>query len=505
MPAHLEFGVRFGAPAGERAAGGAALRLLLLGNFSGQGLAGQQPRRPGGEYPLQRVDLDTLEGALARFAPRVAVSAGSDDPTVLEFVSLEDFHPERLLQRVPTFGRLLTMRARLLEPATFAEASAQLRAQGLLGSGALPTPGGAVSDDTESDSDTLGRLLGRGPSAAGAEGPKAPASALADALVRRVVTPATSVPDTPQLSVYLDAIDEAIGARMRELLHSPEFMSLEAAWRSVNWLVSRLPLDEGLQLYLLDVSRDELISDLLAAQSDPSRSCLALTLRTASGNEPGYWGLLAALFGFGPQPEELTALAGLAGLASQVQAPVVAGAASGLFGCNSVRDLIDPRAWQRLTGPAAAQWAELRSSGVASWLGLVAPRLLLRLPYGKWGEPLESFRFEEQPAVPDHDSLLWGPGSLAVTLLLSEAFAEGGWEQMAQAGQDIDDLPAYTFLRDGELDLQPCAEGWLGERAADALLAHGMMPLISDRQMPHVRLARIQSVAAPPQRLAGRW
>jgi type VI secretion system protein ImpC len=504
MPAHLEVGVRFGDPVGKRADPGAVLRLILLADFSGGRLAAQEAQQvpqPGGAYPLQRVDLDTLERAFVRFAPRVAL-AGGDDPTVMEFRSLEDFHPERILQRVEFFARLLTLRARLLEPATFAEASAELRAHGL-GGGVSPLPGSALPGGAESDSGTLERLLGKSPST-GAEARKASASAVADALIRRVVTPATSVPGTPQLSVYLGAIDEAIGERVRQLLHSAAFMNLEAAWRAVDWLVTRLPLDEALQLYLLDVSRDELVSDLLATQSDPSRSRLALTLRSASSNEAGYWGLLAALFSFGPEREELAALAELAAVASQVQAPVVAAAKPALFGCSAVSDLPDPLAWQPLTPQAATQWASLRGSAAAPWLGLVAPRLLLRLPYGKAGEPLETLAFEEQPPVPEHDLLLWGPGSLAVALLLGEAYVQGGWEQMATPGEDIDDLPGYAFVREGETQLMPCAEAWLGERAAAALLAHGVMPLLSDRQMPRVRLARIQSVADPPRRLAAR-
>ena len=505
MPAHLELGVRFGDAVGKRAASGAPLRLMLLADFTGQHAPPQQVSGPRGQFPLQRVDLDTLGRALTRFAPRVATGGGSDT-AVLEFRSLEDFHPDSLLRRVPSFVRLLTLRERMLEPATFAAASAELRAQGL-GAGAPATPGsavvcGAAAGGGESDSGTLERLLGgRGPETA--EPRKVSASAVAGALIRRLVTPATSIPDTPQRSVYLGAIDEALGAGLRQLLHSSAFMSLEAAWRAVNGLVTRLPLDEVLQLYLLDVSRDELVSDLLAAGPDPQRSRLAVTLSSASSSEPGYWGLVGALFGFGAQREELAALAALAGIGSRIQAPVVAAAAPGLFGCSAVRDLPHPLAWQPLEPQAAVQWASLRGSAAASWLGLVAPRLLLRLPYGKTGEPLESFAFEEQPPLPEHDSLLWGAGSLAVVLLLGEAFAHGGWEQTATAGQDIDDLPAYAFVRDGETQLTPCAEAWLGERAAEALLARGVMPLLSDRQRPRVRLPRIQSVRHPQRSLAG--
>jgi predicted component of type VI protein secretion system len=90
-----------------------------------------------------------------------------------------------------------------------------------------------------------------------------------------------------------------------------------------------------------------------------------------------------------------------------------------------------------------------------------------------------------------------------VALLLGQAFAEGGWELAANPALTLDGLPAYTFQRDGEVQLQPCGEAYLGERAGLALLANGVMPLLSDRQSATARLMRMQSVGEPAQPLAG--
>ena len=58
---------------------------------------------------------------------------------------------------------------------------------------------------------------------------------------------------------------------MRALLHAPAFQALESAWRGVHWLISSLELDENLQLHLFDVTREELLADIVAAQGTLAR------------------------------------------------------------------------------------------------------------------------------------------------------------------------------------------------------------------------------------------
>ena len=53
--------------------------------------------------------------------------------------------------------------------------------------------------------------------------------------------------------------------------------------------------------------------------------------------------------------------------------------------------------------------------------------------------------------------------------------------------------------------MQACAEAYLSERVGDAILRHGIMPLLSYQQRNAVRLMRFQSVADPPAGLSGPW
>ena len=136
-----------------------------------------------------------------------------------------------------------------------------------------------------------------------------------------------------------------------------------------------------------------------------------------------------------------------------------------------------------------ARWRALRGSAVAASTGLVAPRFLLRLPYGQAQDAVDCFPFEElAAATPSAGELLWGEPAIAAMLVLARANEA---DPLA-----IDDLPALTFTSDGERKLQPCAEWLMGERVAVQLSEHGLMPLLGSRHRNAVRLAGWRTIAA---------
>jgi predicted component of type VI protein secretion system len=136
---------------------------------------------------------------------------------------------------------------------------------------------------------------------------------------------------------------------------------------------------------------------------------------------------------------------------------------------------------------------------VAPYLGLALPRVLLRLPYGERTDRIERFGFEEIPGTPDHEAFLWGNPAFACAVVLARVLQPD--TDLSEAG-DLGGLPAFVFTADDESRLQPCAEVCLAERAVDAILARGIMPLVSIKNRDVVRLIRLQSIADPPTALA---
>ncbi len=442
MPERLEFDVGFGR-VGHPRDDSQPMRLVVLGDFSGEAAAA---RPPLASRPTQRVDVDTLEDVMKRLGPRLSAPAGE-----IRFAQIDDFHPDRLYARLDLFQALRRARA----------------------------------NPPQRDDDSL-RLLGK-PTEPGP--PRATPPGGLDALIRSIVAPYIVKDTSTHSKAYLTAVDAAIAEQMRILLHDPAFQSLEAAWRGVQWLVSNLELDENLQLHLFDVTRQELLADLVAAQGEIPQTALYRALVDRGRNVPGGegWSALVALIHFGSSDEDVGLLAAMSKIASQAGAPLLAGADPTL----AAGDV------SAFTG-----WQALRRSEAARWIALAAPRVLLRLPYGKRSDAVESFDFEEFVGPPIHEQFLWGNASLALALLIGRAFTARGWDMEPGDVRDIDDLPAYTFVRDGEREMQACAERFLTERQIEALLKAGLVPIASRRDRNAVVAVRFQSVSDPPAPLA---
>ena len=486
MPGRMEFNLSLSRQDGPRISSisdRGPMRLLVIGDFSGQ----PEAARPAlAQRPTLKVDVDNLDAVMQRLMPRALLPCGEVD-----FAELEDFHPDSLYARLDVFRALREMRQRLSDPARFAQAAAEL------GQGSTAAPGPAPTEAAGSaDTGLLAQLLGGNPVAqpvAGAAMPAAsPASAAAsiDALIRRIVAPHIVPNIAPQQANLIRSVDAAVTDQMRALLHAPAFQQLESAWRGVQWLISSLELDEQLQLHLFDVSREQLLDDVVAAQGRIEQTGVYKALVDRWRNQPGGqgWSLIAGLYSFGPSVEDVGLLAALGVLASQAGGPFVAAGDPGLAGDDAT---------------ALAGWHTLRHSEVAPWIGLAAPRVLLRLPYGKGSDPVAAFAFEEFGAAPVHGQYLWGNGGLACALLIGRAFTAKGWDFEPGDEREIGDLPAYTYVKDGERELQACAEQYLGEAAGDLLMAAGLMPVMSHRHRNAVTVLRFQGVAEPVSRLAG--
>ncbi len=201
--------------------------------------------------------------------------------------------------------------------------------------------------------------------------------------------------------------------------------------------------------------------------------------------------------------ELLGRLGKLAGLAN---APFLAAAAPGFVGCDSFAAHPDPRDWTTTSGADSEEaWGALRALPEAGYLGLALPRFLLRQPYGKTGEPIERFPFEELPVEMPHESYLWGNPAVICGALLAQAFRADGWAMQASGYGEFEDLPVHSFKADGETGVTPCAEAWLSDRAGERILEQGLMPVLSVRGRPAVRVVSIQSVRKGAAALAGRW
>ena len=104
-----------------------------------------------------------------------------------------------------------------------------------------------------------------------------------------------------------------------------------------------------------------------------------------------------------------------------------------------------------------------------------------------------------------HESYLWANAVFLCGHRLLTSFAEDGWEMdIGGSGGEISGLPTYSFTASGEKQTMPCAEAWLSEKAAEAILSCGFMPVLSVKGRDSVLLVSLRSLASPASPLAFR-
>jgi predicted component of type VI protein secretion system len=90
---------------------------------------------------------------------------------------------------------------------------------------------------------------------------------------------------------------------------------------------------------------------------------------------------------------------------------------------------------------------------------------------------------------PEHEHYLWGNAALACLAVL----VRGDEENL-----NLEDLPAHTYKEASEWTMKPCGEFFMTETQVLALIDQGMMPLVSYRDRPMVRLAGFRAITTAP-------
>lgn len=420
------------------------------------------------------VDKDSLDALLRELGPSIEVPGGGAR-TVLTFQEFRDFRPERLAARIPAIAGLVEFRKRVLDLASGGGSVDAVR-ESLRGLGAYPDLARALEAalTTRPSAPASAPAAAPAPAAAvpagglfelvDAEGSPAPETIPAEQVEKAASTliaavlggSASDAKPTPAALRSVAALAEsAVAPMLRAVLRDPRFRDLETSWRGLRLLVRSADFRAGIRLHVIPAPRASIVR---AARE--TAMTLADDLRSQ-----GKTACLLVDHAFDGSEQELVALAGDAAPRSL---PVIASAGLEV----AVRELA-----AGMGDASQGAWLALRSSPSARWLSLAANRFLVRTPYGKDGDPVRDFAFEE--VVDAETPLPFGrPGWIAAALVAG-SFARTGWG-LDFAGRDaaagLETLP----IRPGD-DAATPLETDLSEAAAHALGEAGLLPLACRR------------------------
>ena len=443
-------------------------RILVLGDFSGRESRGL----PAGDVRAREVTPENIEQLPGLMGAEVRLSAQGIPEFTLRIRDLEDLYPERVLRYIPEGAP---------EP--------------------LPPPAEPEPErpPLPSSGNLLDAILGGGETPVAERPPSDPLRAA----INRIVDPHTVKEPSAAERQRASMVAQTEAERLRSVMAEPAFRKMESNWRTLFWMLGKLPVGVELQIHIADITRDQAAAELSAGGGKLAR----LLVDDAAGTPGGHpWAVVAALWPLRATEEDLDLVYGMGQLARLAAAPFLSGMEPLLAGCADVRQSADPREWSgALPEKTAVAWEALRASDVAPWIGLTTPRWLVRLPYGKGGLSSDVDAFEEASARKAADEFVWGSGAAFCAVLLGAPFDRDGWDFTPESSLALDGMPVYVRGQGVDAEAMSSTEAWLGERAAEQILDCGLMPLVTVKNRDVVRLVRWQSIASPHARLRGRW
>ena len=276
-------------------------------------------------------------------------------------------------------------------------------------------------------------------------------------------------------------IDARLSQQMDEIVHHPDFQSLESAWRGLQVLVERTNFRENIKIEILNVSRADLLDDF-EDSPEVMQSGLYKHIYTAEygqfGGEPV--GAIIANYYLSPSSPDIKLMQYVSSVACMAHAPFIASAGPQFFGLESftgmpnLKDLKD-----HFGGPQFAKWQSFRESEDARYMALTVPRFLLRTPYDPLENPVKTFVYKETVAN-SHEHYLWGNTAYAFASRLADSFAKFRWCPNIigpQSGGAVEDLPLHHFESMGEIETKIPTEVLVSDRREYELAEEGFISL----------------------------
>lgn len=324
------------------------------------------------------------------------------------------------------------------------------------------------------------------------------AAFIAELLHSDVETPRVNKSVVDRMIVELD---QKIGSQVDEILHDQGFQQLESAWRGLKLLVERTDFRENIKLDLLHATKEELLEDFEFAP-ELSQSGLYQHVYAAGygqfGGEP-----VAGIVGhydFSPSTPDIKLLQYTSAVGAMAHAPFLSSVAPSFFGIDSFEELPNIKDFKAIfEGPKYARWRSLRESEDARYLGLTAPRFLLRMPYDPVENPVKTFNYRETVSE-NHEHYLWGNTAYLLAERLTDSFAKYRWCPNIigpQSGGAVENLPVHTYEALGQLQAKIPTEVLVTDRREFEMAEEGFISLTMRKGSDNAAFFSANSVQKP--------
>ena len=228
-----------------------------------------------------------------------------------------------------------------------------------------------------------------------------------------------------RFSWLLSELENRVALQLDEILHHEQFMRLEAAWRSVSFLVERTDFTENCEIAVLNISKSALLADF----EDSPEAVRTQYYQVVYTSEFGQFGgkpytAIIADYEFGPSAKDVWLLQRIANVSAISHAPFIAAASASFFSIDSYASFSKLRDIRSIfEQPAYSKWRAFRATPDARYIGLALPSFLLRQPHSAAIGPVE---YRESPGR-SRAAMCWGNAAFALASRLVDSFAQYRW------------------------------------------------------------------------------
>ncbi|MDC9590476.1 type VI secretion system contractile sheath large subunit [Xenorhabdus sp. XENO-10] len=296
-------------------------------------------------------------------------------------------------------------------------------------------------------------------------------------------------------------LDKKLSEQMDEIMHAKQFQELESSWRSLKILVDRTDFRENIKINIIHATKDEMLEDFEFSPEIIQSGFYKHVYSTGYGQFGGE--PVAAVIGnyaFSNTTPDIKLMQYVSSVGAMAHAPFLSSVSPEFFGVNSFTDLPAIKDLKSVfEGPSHTKWRALRESEDSRYLGLTAPRFLLRLPYSNVENPIKNFNYQENVSR-DHEHFLWGNTAYLLASCLTDSFAKYRWCPNIigpQSGGAVSDLPVHLYEAMGQVQAKIPTEVLITDRREFELAEEGFITLTMRKGSDNAAFFSANSVQKP--------
>ena len=298
----------------------------------------------------------------------------------------------------------------------------------------------------------------------------------------------------------ISKIDDIINRLTNQILHHQDFQRLEASWRGLHFLTSKVPLsaDRSVKIRMLSISEIHLRRDCQYS-SEVEQTALFDKIYSKEYDHAGGIPFSLLLADYSMTLEGKTDWVDIIGMLSKIAsaafAPLIMGVEANFLELNRWSELTDEIHLQRTFRQTKyLRWNKSRRQEDARFIHFVLPRVLWRKPYQNSDRYLDNHGFlEEIASLSDY---CWGSPAYVTVAMMMNCFIETGWFTELRAGSI--DLPLlFSVIDTARVSPRGRLEASVSDQLEQELSTQGFIALMEAPYVYSINMRSCHSIQVP--------